>query len=299
VLERSQETGLDGSSAAGRFLFRLTAIHTVTYLMVGIVASIVIDYRAVFDQPTVGTYMRDFGSVALLVGPLVQVIRGLVTAVVLLPFRAVLAGRLGWLWLWSLLVGLGILSTSAAAPSSIEGIVYSRIPLWYHALGLPEMLLQTLLFSVIAAFYASHPGGVLAELPPVFNRLVRALAVASVAFAAYAVVSVVFALSVGATLDAGQNLTLEVQGIFIIPFVINAGIAYRTAVGRMRKQSLLAASLSYVTGATAVLAYQSIIAHDVSLSYALIAPVLPAVTIWLASARKTQSKSERMSRELA
>lgn len=94
-------------------------------------------------------YMREFGSVGVFAGPVVQVVRGLVIAVVLVPFRSVIAGRHGWLWLRLLLVGIGILFTSAAAPSSIEGVVYSELPLWYHAVGLPEMLGQTLLFSAL------------------------------------------------------------------------------------------------------------------------------------------------------
>ena len=53
-----------------------------------------------------------------------------------------------WLILWGLLVTIGILSTPAAAPSSIEGMVYTRVPMWYHLLGLPEVVLQTLAFSI-------------------------------------------------------------------------------------------------------------------------------------------------------
>ena len=156
--------------------------------------------------------MRPFGSVAVFVGPLVQVARGAIIAVVLLPFREVFGRRHGWLWLWGLLVGVGIVSTSAAAPSSLEGIVYSELPLWYHAIGLPEMLIQTLAFSALVAFYERNPDGALAVLPPVFSRLLGALVVASLAFAGYAIVSVAFALLAGARIDADENLTLEVQG---------------------------------------------------------------------------------------
>ena len=58
---------------------------------------------------------------------------------VLLPFRIVLAAtRWGWLQLWLLIVGVGIVSTPAAAPSSIEAVIYTRLPLWYHAVGSPR-----------------------------------------------------------------------------------------------------------------------------------------------------------------
>ena len=35
------------------------------------------------------------------------------------------------------------LGTPAAAPSSFEGVVYTRLPWWFHLVGLPEMLVST------------------------------------------------------------------------------------------------------------------------------------------------------------
>ena len=104
--------------------------------------------------------MVAFGSTALFLGPLLQVVRGMVIATVLLPFRSALASkRNGWLHLWLLLIGIGLVSTSAAAPSSLEGIVYTRLPLWYHAIGLPEMLIQTLVFSCLVHAHLRIPAG--------------------------------------------------------------------------------------------------------------------------------------------
>ena len=263
-------------------MVKVTLLHVVTYLVVGIIASIAFDYATLFEQPVIRDYMREFGSVSLFVGPVVQVVRGVIVAAVLLPFRQVLAGRLGWLWLWLLLVGIGILSTSAAAPSSIEGLVYTRVPLWYHAIGLPEMLVQTLAFSVLAPLYARFPDGVLAALPPVFERIVRALVAASLAFVGYAVVSVVFALVAGVGVDAEQNLSLEVQGLFIVPFLANGAIAFIANRGLSSPNRRLVAGLaSYAVGAAAILVYQAVVSGSVSPLYVLAAPILPAVIVWL------------------
>jgi hypothetical protein len=268
------------SEVAG-FLVKVTFAHVVTYFLVGIVAATVLDYESLFAEPVVREYMREFGSIALFVGPLVQVVRGIIVAAVLLPFRGVLATRFGWLWLWLLLVGIAILSTAAAAPSSIEGVVYTRLPLWYHLIGLPEMLVQTLLFSVLTGLVARHPQGVLAALPPVFERLLRALVSASLAFVGYAVVSVLFALMSGAEVDAGQSLTLKVQGLFIVPFFVNGVIAYAAVHGLSRQKRLAGALTSYVVSALAILAYQAVITGMPNLLYALVAPVLPALILWL------------------
>ena len=86
------------------------------------------------------------------------IIRGLIFAVALYPFQSVfLNGRRGWLKLWGLLVGLAIFSTAGAAPGSVEGIIYTKIPLGSQLIGLPEVLLQTLAFSLLVTIWHRHP----------------------------------------------------------------------------------------------------------------------------------------------
>jgi hypothetical protein len=272
---------MNASTRPLSFLVKVTIAHAASYFVVGIVAATVFDYESLFAEPVISDYMRGFGSVALFVGPLVQVLRGLITALVLLPFRNVLATRHGWLWLWLLLVGIGILSTSAAAPSSLEGVVYTKLPLWYHFIGLPEMLVQTLIFSVLVWLVARYPQGVLAALPPVFERIVRATVAASLAFVGYAVVSVLFALGAGAEVTAEQSLTLQVQGTFIAPFVLNGAIAFAAARGLSARNRLMAALASYVLGFLSIFLYQAVILGAASPLYALVAPILPALILWL------------------
>ncbi len=268
-------------------------VHVVTYLVVGVVASIVLDYASLFSRPVISDYMVEFGSVSLFVGPLIQVLRGLIIAAVLLPFRGVFAQRRGWLWLWLLLVGIGILSTSAAAPSSLEGIVYTQLPLWYHAIGLPEMLVQTLAFSVLVALYERHPEGLLAVLPPVFERLVRALVSASLAFVGYAVISVAFALLAGASIDAEQSLSVQVQGLFVGPFLINFVLAFLAAGGLTLTRRILVGLGSYVLSAAAILTYQVIVLGSPDIAYAAIAPLLPAIAVWLLVPNRDAAKTNQ------
>ena len=261
-----------------RFVIRTTLLHAVTYLVVGIVAALTIDYASLFEEPVISDYMRPFGSVWVFIGPAVQLLRGLIIALVLLPFRDVLRRRHGWLWLWLLLIGIGIVSTSAAAPSSIEGLVYTKLPLWYHAIGLPEMLIQTLAFSALVALYERRPAGLLATLPPTFDRILRAVVVASLAFVGYAVISVAFALLVGATLDAEQNLSIQVQGVFVVPFLANGAIAYLAlrSTRVTNRRAVVAGAVSYVVGFAAIFAYQALVTGTASPLYALIAPIIPA-----------------------
>jgi hypothetical protein len=54
-------------------------------------------------------------------------------------------------------VGLAIFSTAGAAPGSVEGIIYTKIPLGLQLIGLPEVLLQTLAFSLLVTTWHRHP----------------------------------------------------------------------------------------------------------------------------------------------
>ncbi len=91
-------------------------------------------------------------------GPLLQPIRGVIFALAFYPLRHVLFGsRRGWLILWWLLIALGVLSTFGPAPGSVEGLIYTKIPPLDQILGLWEVVLQSLLFSAVLAYWVSHP----------------------------------------------------------------------------------------------------------------------------------------------
>ena len=106
-----------------RFFLRLTACHTVTYMVVGFAAFIIMDYSTQFSDPCSVMKPTDTPIVAL--GPALQVFRGLLFAVVLYPFRRVFLDEdRGWLKLWGLFMGLAILGTSGPAPGSFEGLVF-------------------------------------------------------------------------------------------------------------------------------------------------------------------------------
>ncbi|RYY72764.1 MAG: hypothetical protein EOO24_47125 [Comamonadaceae bacterium] len=171
-------------------------------------------------------------------------------------------------------------------------MVYSRLPLWYHLIGLPEILVQTLLFSALAALVARHPVGTIAALPPVARRAVRAVAVACFAFIGYAVVSVAFALAAGARIDASANFTLATQGVFLFPLLVNAIIVF-AADGLPARLRLLAAVASYALGAVGIAVYQAVVFGSVGIAYATIAPIAPAVIVWLLIPRSEAADRER------
>ena len=83
--------------------------HTLTYFLVGLVASIVFNYSADFARPELRSYMRQIGDPMIALGPALQPIRGLLFALAFYPLRELLFRKKnGWLITWWLLVALGI-----------------------------------------------------------------------------------------------------------------------------------------------------------------------------------------------
>lgn len=139
-----------------QFFWRITACHMVTYMLLGILAYTIMDYPTQFAEPCSIMVSTDSPRVSL--GPALQVIRGLIFAVVLFPFREViLESRHGWLKLWGLFLGLAIFSTAGPASGSVEGLIYTKIPAVDQVAGLWEVVLQTLLCSILLVAWHRKP----------------------------------------------------------------------------------------------------------------------------------------------
>ena len=136
-----------------------TAItHTVTYFLLGLLALVFLDYSAKYADPAIAILMRQTTDPLVAAGPLFQVIRGALFGIVIYLLRdLVLERKRGWLTLWAVLVIVGVISPFGAAPASIEGMIYTTLPLWFHINGLPEILFQSLLLAVIAPWWINHP----------------------------------------------------------------------------------------------------------------------------------------------
>ena len=133
-----------------------------TYFLIGWIASSVLNYRGLFGSDASQgdgswQYMRGFDSPWVAAGPMLQWMRGLLFAFVLWPLRRLwIEDERGWLTVWLLFLGLAILGPTAAAPSSLEGVLFTTLPLSGHLLGLPETVSQTLLFCVLVQRWYRH-----------------------------------------------------------------------------------------------------------------------------------------------
>ncbi|HUH97782.1 MAG TPA: hypothetical protein VLZ89_10515 [Anaerolineales bacterium] len=132
-------------------------VHTITYFFMGVLAFTLLNYTQSYSSGALACFMRPTSDPLVKAGVLFQPIRGLIFALAFYPLRELLFGRRsGWLVMWWTLVALGILSTFAPAPASIEGMIYTT-------LGTPnitsyvEIVPQAFLLSAILFYWVNHP----------------------------------------------------------------------------------------------------------------------------------------------
>jgi hypothetical protein len=137
---------------------RTAIVHTVTYFLTGLLAFTLLDYTGRFADPTVARFMRQGDDPWVASGPMFQVLRGILLGAAFYPLREVVFARKnGWLVLWSVLVVVGVLAPFGAAPSSIEGMIYTILPMSFHLMGLPEVVIQALLLAFVSHYWINHP----------------------------------------------------------------------------------------------------------------------------------------------
>jgi hypothetical protein len=144
------------------FAWRITAVHVITYSVIGWIAMTVLSYRELFASGHLYHLMRSLDSPWIAAGPGLQVIRGLIFAVVLWPFsNIILFDKRGWIKLWGLFLGLAIFSTAGPTIGSVEGIIYTKIPSMVQLMLIPEIVIQTLLLSLLLIFWYRKPAKIL------------------------------------------------------------------------------------------------------------------------------------------
>lgn len=139
-------------------LYRTIITHSVTYFLIGILASIFLGYSERMLRPDIAPIIRQITDPILIVSPWIQPIRALLLAIVFYLLKEVLFNpKNGWLVMWIMLVVVGVLSPFGASWGSIEGMIFFSLPIVDHIVGWPEVFLQTLLLSTILTHWVNHP----------------------------------------------------------------------------------------------------------------------------------------------
>jgi len=137
---------------------KTTLVHTVTYFLIGLLSFLFLDYSARYADPAVAIALRQTGHPLVTAGPLFQVLRGFLFGFAFYALSDVIFPKpRGWLILWLVLLIVGIFSPFSSAPGSIEGVVYSTLPMWFHIMSLPELIIQSFLLASLTHYMVNHP----------------------------------------------------------------------------------------------------------------------------------------------
>lgn len=244
------------------FSWRVIIVHTVSYFIFGLIMANIFNYKAIFQLKPINDFMKPIDSGFVFAGAFLQPIRGFIFAIALWPlWRFIIERRKGWLIIWGVFTAFGIFGPPAAAPCSLEGIIYSKLPLWYHLLGLPEILLQTLCFSILLFIWERNE---IKEIKPNHLKLmpiIQAIVISCFAYIGYAVGSL---LSLGISLiESGQGIInnegtvsimsaniekaagdFKIQLMFMVAFIINICLVY--LVSRIKVKRLIATWVVFI-----------------------------------------------------
>ena len=256
------------------FVLYVTFAHCITYFICGVIFSQLMGYSEWWKQPVVCDYFRTFDGAASAAGPFIQIIRGLLFGFILIPLIDFIKQKSGWLKLWLLFVGIGIIGAPAAAPGSIEGVVYSKLPLAFHFVGLPEVCSQTLLFSLLV-YRHLNSADKKSEKSEKIKNLVRAFYAAMIVFMAYAVFSIVFAVAQNVPIESG-NADIRVLAQFFPPVIFAFVLWLINRFNWIVKLAVL-----YVLSVISFALYQSVVLHDLSFFYVFAAPLFTTALYFL------------------
>lgn len=156
--DRNLSTPTRQPPAAAEIVVKTIVTHTVTYFVAGVLAYSLLDYPRLISGSTLGVLMRPLRDPMIVAGPLFQPIRGLLFGVMFCLLRQTFFGRRdGWFLMWAVLVVVGIVGPFGAPPGSLEGLIYTTVPVSVQLTFLPEVLAQSLALSWLLVSWVKRP----------------------------------------------------------------------------------------------------------------------------------------------
>jgi hypothetical protein len=130
-----------------KYFWQIVYAHTTAYFIAGLFALTVVNYRDLFAKEIIASFMRSVDEPIVALGPVLQIFRGIIIALVILPLRKTFfEERNGLIKLGIIITGFSLLSTVGPVMGSFEGYIYTKIPYMYQISGYPEALIYVLLF---------------------------------------------------------------------------------------------------------------------------------------------------------
>jgi hypothetical protein len=138
------------------YFWQITYAHALAYFIAGAFSMIIFNYEELWATELLSSFYRSIDEpIIALGGSILQIPRGVLIALFLLPIRKVFFNeKYGLLKLGLMVFGFSAISTIGAVWASYEGYIYFKLPLEIHLKGYPEIILYILLF--IGLLYISQ-----------------------------------------------------------------------------------------------------------------------------------------------
>jgi len=147
---------MKNKTSFGSIALKTTVVHTITYFVAGLLAFNLLNYSERFSDPVISSFMRQTDHPLVMAGVLFQPIRGFLFGIVFWLLKDILFTKYGWLKAWIMLMIVGIFSTFGAAPGSVEGFIYTIIPVKSQLGGLIEIICQSFLLAWLSIYWVNH-----------------------------------------------------------------------------------------------------------------------------------------------
>jgi hypothetical protein len=130
-----------------KYFWQVTYSHTIAYFIAGIFAVLVVNYKELYAAEIISSIMLPVESPIVALGPFLNIFRGILIALILLPLRKTFfEEKYGLIKLGIMIIGLSLLSTIGPTMGSFDGYIYTKVPYMYQILGYPEAIIYVLLF---------------------------------------------------------------------------------------------------------------------------------------------------------
>ncbi|MCL2739879.1 MAG: hypothetical protein FWE47_01610 [Oscillospiraceae bacterium] len=138
-----------------KLIWRITYAHTIAYFIAGALMMYFLSYEEIWAMDIMSFYRPIDDPLMILAGTVLQIPRGILIALFILPLRKAFFEEKYGLWKLGLIViGFALISTIGAPWASYESYIYTKFPLWLQLKGYPESILYVGLF--IGILYISQ-----------------------------------------------------------------------------------------------------------------------------------------------
>ena len=138
-----------------KFIWRITYAHVISFFIAGAFAMTFMNYGEHYINEPLSLFMKPTTHPIVSLGMILQVIRGIIVALVIYPLhKAFFEEDYGFIKLGLIILGLSVLSTFGSGIGSVDGYIFTTLPLATHMLGYPEAIIWILSF--IGILYLSY-----------------------------------------------------------------------------------------------------------------------------------------------